>query len=62
MAHTFARCSLSIATLSTLGYTGMLTGPVAIGFLTHATSLPLALGAIAVPLAVVAACAAIARR
>lgn len=53
---------IAIATVTTLGYVGMLTGPVAIGFLAHATSLPLALGAIAVPLVVVAACAAIAHR
>jgi MFS family permease len=57
-----ASSGISIATVTTLGYAGMLTGPVAIGFLAHATSLPLALGAIAVPLVVVAACAAIARR
>jgi MFS family permease len=52
---------ISIATVTVFGYSGMLSGPVAIGFLAHATSLSLALGGVAVLLVVVSACAAIAR-
>jgi predicted MFS family arabinose efflux permease len=52
---------ISIATVTTLGYAGMLTGPAAIGFIAHATSLSLALGGIAVLLVMVSACATIAR-
>jgi predicted MFS family arabinose efflux permease len=53
---------VSIATVTTLGYAGMLAGPAAIGFLARATSLSLALGGIAVLLVGVSACAAITRR
>jgi len=53
---------IAIATVTTLGYTGMLTGPAAIGYAAHATSLPLALSAIAVLLLGVAALASMARR
>jgi predicted MFS family arabinose efflux permease len=48
---------VAIATVTTLGYAGMLAGPAAIGFVAGATSLPIAIGGIAVLLAVVAACA-----
>jgi predicted MFS family arabinose efflux permease len=54
--------AVSIATVTTLGYAGMLSGPAAIGFIAQASSLALALGGIAVLLAVVSACAAVARR
>jgi predicted MFS family arabinose efflux permease len=53
---------VSIATVTALGYSGMLAGPALIGFIAQATSLPLALSGIAVSLLVVAACAAIVRR
>lgn len=53
---------IAIATVTTLGYAGMLTGPAAIGYAAHATSLPLALSAIAVLLLGVAALAPMARR
>jgi predicted MFS family arabinose efflux permease len=53
---------ISIATVTTFGYAGMLTGPAVIGFVAQATSLPVALGGIAVLLVVVSACAAVARR
>lgn len=46
---------VSIAAVTTLGYAGMLAGPAAIGFVARATSLAIALGAIAALLAVVAA-------
>jgi predicted MFS family arabinose efflux permease len=48
---------VAIATVTTLGYAGMLAGPAAIGFVARATSLPIAIGGIAVLLAVVAVCA-----
>jgi predicted MFS family arabinose efflux permease len=53
---------VGIATVTMFGYAGMLAGPAAIGFIAHATSLPLALGGIAVLLALVAACASLVRR
>jgi predicted MFS family arabinose efflux permease len=53
---------VAIATVTTFGYAGMLIGPAAIGFVAHATSLPFALGGLAVLLAAVAACASIVRR
>jgi predicted MFS family arabinose efflux permease len=53
---------ITIAAVTTLGYAGMLAAPAAIGYIAHATSLPLALSVIAVLLVVVAACAGIARR
>jgi len=53
---------ISIATVTALGYAGMLAGPAVIGFVAHASSLPIALSGIAVLLVAVSACAAIARR
>lgn len=53
---------VAIATVTSFGYAGMLTGPAAIGFVAHATSLPLALGGLAALLALVAACASIVAR
>jgi len=53
---------VAIATVTVLGYAGMLTGPAVIGFVAHATSLPLALCGIAALLVVVALCASIVRR
>jgi predicted MFS family arabinose efflux permease len=53
---------VAIATVTALGYAGMLAGPAVIGFIARATSLPLALGGIAVLLTVVSACAATVRR
>lgn len=53
---------ISIATVTTLGYAGVLAGPAVIGFVARASSLPIALSGIAVLLVGVSACAAIARR
>ena len=53
---------IAIATVTALGYAGMLAGPAVIGFVARATSLPIALGGIAVLLAAVSANAAIVRR
>lgn len=53
---------ISIAMVTALGYAGMLAGPAVIGFVAHASSLPIALSGIAVLLVAVSACAAIARR
>jgi predicted MFS family arabinose efflux permease len=53
---------MSLATVTALGYAGILAGPAAIGFVAHATSLPLALGGIAALLLGVAICAPIVRR
>lgn len=53
---------MSLATVTALGYAGILAGPAAIGFVAHATSLPRALGGIAVLLLGVAICAPIVRR
>lgn len=53
--------SVGLATVTTLGYAGVLSGPAAIGFLAHATGLPIALGGVAVLLAIVAAFASIVR-
>lgn len=39
--------SMSLATVTALGYAGMLTGPALIGFVAHASSLPVALALIA---------------
>jgi hypothetical protein len=38
--------AVSIATVTTLGYAGLLSGPALIGFLAHASSLPIALAAV----------------
>jgi len=53
---------MSLATVTALGYAGILAGPAAIGFVAHATTLPLALGAIAALLLGVAICAPIVGR
>jgi MFS family permease len=53
---------MSLATVTALGYAGVLAGPAVIGFIAHATSLPLALGGIAALLFGVALCAPIVRR
>lgn len=53
---------IAIATVTTLGYAGMLTGPAGIGYVAHATSLPIALSVVAVLLVGVACFAAIAKR
>jgi predicted MFS family arabinose efflux permease len=53
---------MAIATVTALGYTGMLAGPAAIGLVARITSLPIALGGIAVLLAAVSANASIIRR
>jgi predicted MFS family arabinose efflux permease len=53
---------IAIATVTTLGYAGMLAGPAAIGYIAHATSLPVALSVVAALLVGVAGFAAIARR
>ncbi|HET9625839.1 MAG TPA: MFS transporter [Kofleriaceae bacterium] len=53
-----APAAVSLAIVTALGYAGMLTGPAAIGGLARATSLPLALGSVALLLAGVALTAA----
>ncbi|MGC4048408.1 MAG: MFS transporter [Paludibaculum sp.] len=53
--------SMSLATVTALGYAGMLSGPALIGFVAHASSLPLALSLIAILLLGVSAFAGIAR-
>jgi predicted MFS family arabinose efflux permease len=53
---------ITIATVTTLGYAGVLAGPALIGFVAQATTLPLAISGIAVLLLGVSACASIARR
>jgi predicted MFS family arabinose efflux permease len=50
---------IAIATVTALGYAGMLAGPAVIGLIARATSLPLALGGIAILLAVVSANASV---
>jgi predicted MFS family arabinose efflux permease len=50
---------VALATVTGLGYAGMLAGPAAIGLVAHATSLPTALGGVAVLVAGVSAGAAI---
>ena len=52
---------VAIATVTALGYTGMLAGPAVIGLVARATSLPVALGGIAILLAAVSAQASIVR-
>ena len=52
---------VAIATVTALGYTGMLAGPAAIGVVARATSLPIALGGIALLLGAVSAQASIVR-
>lgn len=46
--------NLAIAAITTLGYAGILAGPAFIGFLAHATSLPIGLGSVALGLLFVA--------
>lgn len=48
---------LAIAAITTIGYAGILAGPAAIGFLSQATNLSVALGAVALGLLLVAAAA-----
>lgn len=45
--------SVALATVTTLGYAGVLSGPAAIGFVARATGLPVALGGVALLLAIV---------
>jgi predicted MFS family arabinose efflux permease len=52
--------SVALATVTTLGYAGVLSGPAAIGFVAHATGLSIALGGVALLLAIVAVFASIA--
>lgn len=54
--------AISIATVTTLGYAGLLSGPALIGFLAHASNLPAALAVVAGMLLLVAASARIVRR
>jgi predicted MFS family arabinose efflux permease len=54
--------SMVLATVTGMGYAGMLAGPAVIGFVAHATSLPIALGGIAALLVGVAMCASVVRR
>jgi hypothetical protein len=54
--------TISIATVTTLGYAGLLSGPALIGFIAHASSLPWAMAVVAGLLLVVAAFARIVRR
>ncbi|HEX3761196.1 MAG TPA: MFS transporter [Kofleriaceae bacterium] len=53
---------VAIATVTTFGYTGLLTGPALIGLVARAVSLPVALGGVAILLVAVSASASIARR
>jgi predicted MFS family arabinose efflux permease len=53
---------VALATITTFGYTGVLSGPAAIGAVAHAIGLPLALGAVAVLLVLVSTSASIVRR
>lgn len=54
--------AISIATVTTLGYAGLLSGPALIGFLAHASNLPVALAVVAGMLLLVAGAAPIVRR
>lgn len=53
--------SMSLATVTALGYAGMLSGPAVIGFVAHASSLALALSLIALLLLIVSLSAGIVR-
>ena len=53
---------MALATVTALGYAGMLAGPAVIGFVAAASSLPIALGGIAVLLLAVASCATVVAR
>jgi hypothetical protein len=52
---------MSIATVTTLGYAGLLSGPALIGFLAQASSLSVALAAVAGLLLLTAASAGLAK-
>jgi predicted MFS family arabinose efflux permease len=54
--------SIAIATVTSLGYAGMLAGPAVIGFVAKASTLSVALAGVAGLLIVVSLCASIARR
>jgi MFS family permease len=54
--------AVALATLTTLGYAGLLVGPALIGLLAHASSLPIALTMVAVLLLLVMAGARLVRR
>jgi predicted MFS family arabinose efflux permease len=51
--------SVALATVTALGYAGMLAGPAVIGFVARASSLPIALAGVGGLIAVVAACASL---
>lgn len=54
--------AVSIAAVTTLGYAGLLLGPALIGFVAHASSLPIALAAVAALLLLVATSARVVHR
>jgi predicted MFS family arabinose efflux permease len=56
-----ASAGMSIATVTTLGYAGLLSGPALIGFLAQASSLPVAMAAVAGLLLLTAASARLVR-
>lgn len=53
--------AVSIATVTSIGYAGLLLGPALIGFIAHGTSLPMALAVVACLLMLVAVAAGIVR-
>jgi hypothetical protein len=52
---------IAIATVTTLGYVGLLCGPAVVGFVAHASSLPLALAGVGAMLLLTAASAKVVR-
>ncbi|WP_233523470.1 MFS transporter [Dyella solisilvae] len=54
--------AIAIATATTLGYVGLLIGPALIGFVAHASSLPIAFGGVAALLVLVSLSARIVQR
>ena len=54
--------AVALATVTMLGYVGLLSGPALIGFLSKVSSLPAAMGAVAGLLLLVSASARIVRR
>jgi hypothetical protein len=54
--------AISIAAVTMLGYAGLLSGPALIGFMAHASNLPVALAVVAGLLLLVAGSAWIVRR
>jgi len=54
--------AIAIATATTLGYAGLLSGPALIGFLAHASNLPMAFAAVAGLLVLVGLSARIVQR